>query len=519
MRTRRRSGLPWLAVLISGTLLVLPTRARADEAADRPNIVYILADDLGYGDLGCLNPDSKIATPNLDRLAAQGMKFTDAHSGSAVCTPTRYGILTGRYAWRTRLKKGVLGGYSPPLIEPGRLTVASLLKQKGYQTACVGKWHLGFDWAKSRAGDFGDAIEPKGMIDAVDYTRPITNGPTSVGFDTFFGISASLDMYPFIYLRNDRSVGVPTTVKTIVRKGPAHADFDAVDVLSRLTDEAVAFLDGADKAENRRPFFLYFPLTAPHAPIVPEESFRGRSMVGEYGDFVMQVDAAVGRVLAALDRNGVAGTTLVVFTSDNGCSPTAGFPALARHGHHPSGRFRGHKADIFEGGHRIPFLARWPGKVQAGSTCADTICLTDLMATCAAIVGTTLPGDAGEDSVSLLGDLLGTATAPVREATVHHSIDGSFAIRQGPWKLALCPDSGGWSQPRPGRPEAKGLPPVQLYNLEQDPGERRNVQADHPEIVARLTTLLERYVTEGRSTLGPATKNDRAVTIRRDGEK
>lgn len=515
MRTQLERHGFHLSLVLLATLSSARANVRADATADRPNIVFILADDLGYGDVHCLNPDSKIATPNLDRLAAQGMTFTDAHSGSSVCTPTRYGILTGRYAWRSRLKKGVLGGYSPPLIEPGRLTVAALLQQQGYQTACVGKWHLGFDWGTSRALTFGDEIDAKEKMAAVDYTLPIAHGPTSIGFDMFYGISASLDMPPYLYLRDDRSVGVPTTEKTYIRKGPAHVDFEAVDVLPTLTAKAVEFIDECGKQEKAkaRPFFLYFPLAAPHTPIVPDDAFRGRSKIGTYGDFVMQVDATVGRVLDALDRNAMTGATLLIFTSDNGCSPSADFPALAKQGHHPSGSLRGHKADIFEGGHRIPFLARWPGKVQAGSTCHDTICLTDLLATSAAIVGASLPADAGEDSVNILPDLLGTAQMPVREATVHHSIDGSFAIRQGPWKLALCPDSGGWSEPRPGRPEAKGLPPVQLFNLERDLGERRNLQADHPEVVDRLTKLLERYVAEGRSTPGPAQENAGSVRI------
>jgi arylsulfatase A len=227
--------------------------------------------------------------------------------------------------------------------------------------------------------------------------------------------------------------------------------------------------------------------------------------MGDYGDFVTQVDATVGRILEALRRNGQDGNTLVVFTSDNGCAPAAGFDDLVKRGHHPSGPFRGHKADIFEGGHRVPFVARWPGKVKPGTRCDDTVCLTDLLATCAEAAGSTLPDDAGEDSVSLLPVLLGNARKALREATVHHSINGSFAIRQGPWKLALCADSGGWSAPRPGRAEAKGLPPVQLYHLGDDPSERHNLQNEHPEVITRLTRLLERYVAEGRST--PVKKN------------
>ncbi|MEO6809397.1 MAG: arylsulfatase [Isosphaeraceae bacterium] len=492
-------------------LLILLTTNAATLGGERPNLVYILADDLGYGDVGAMNTGSKIATPNIDRLAAEGMVFTDAHSGSAVCTPTRYGIMTGRYAWRSRLQSGVLGGYSPPLIKPDRLTVASLLSKNGYRTACVGKWHLGLDWTTTKPVEFGDAVVPKGGTDTIDYTKAIKGGPLALGFDSFFGITASLDMSPFVFIRDDHSVGVATTTKTIVRKGPAAEDFEAVNVLPSFTTEAVAFLDG--QAGKPQPFFLYLPLSAPHAPIVPSDEFKGKSGLGPYGDFVMQVDATVGRVLDALNRNSQEQNTLVVFTSDNGCSPTADFPTLAKHDHYPSGPLRGHKADIFEGGHRIPFLARWPGKIKAGSTCADTICLTDLMATCADILDLKLPDDAGEDSVSILPDLLDKASGPLREATVHHSINGSFAIRQGHWLLVLCSGSGGWSPPRPGRDATKGLPPLQLFDLRSDLGQRRNLEAEHPEIVERLTRLLERYVSEGRSTPGTPLTNEKAVQI------
>jgi arylsulfatase A-like enzyme len=483
-----------LALLISAGCATAPAGA-----GETPNIVYLLADDLGYGDLSCLNKDSKIGTPNMDRLASQGMIFTDAHSGSAVCTPTRYGILTGRYAWRTRLQEGVLEGFSPPLLDPKRLTVASLLRSRGYHTACIGKWHLGFHWG--------------GTNEKVDYTQPIRNGPTSAGFDTYYGISASLDMPPYIWIENDRAVGIPTTTKAFHRPGPAHADFEAVDVLPTITRKSIDYLD--QRAKDRRPFFLYVPFSAPHTPILPSPEFAGKSGLGKYGDFVLQVDACVGEILKALDRNGLAGNTIVVVTSDNGCSPSAGYAALAKLGHNPSATFRGTKADIFEGGHRIPFLARWPGRIRPGSRYAETICLTDLMATCAEILGTTLPDTAGEDSVSLLPALLGTTTGPLREATVHHSVNGSFAIRQGNWKLELCPDSGGWSEPRPGKPGLSKLPAVQLYDLTLDGGERKNVEADHPAEVERLTRLLQSYVDRGRSTPGAPQKNDTSVAIRK----
>jgi arylsulfatase A-like enzyme len=481
-------------------------------AATRPNIVYILCDDLGFGDVHCLNPQGKIATPNIDRLGAAGMRFTDAHSSSAVCTPTRYGILTGRYNWRSRMKNGVLNGFSPRLIEPDRLTVAAFLKQQGYVTAAIGKWHLGMNWPQSDGGTPGAADNPK----KIDYTQPIAGGPNALGFDYYYGISASLDMAPFTFIENDRVTAVPTVEKTWVRKGPAAPDFEAIDVLPVLTEKAVAYITRlAEAANHGQPFFLYLPLASPHTPILPTKAWQGKSGLSSYADFVMQTDATVGAVLDALDRQGLTDNTLVVFTSDNGCSPAAGFPELLAKGHNPSAQFRGTKADIFDGGHRIPFLVRWPGQVKPGSTSDQVICLTDLFATCAAILDQKLPDTAAEDSVSILPALTGAAKEPLREAVVHHSINGSFAIRQGQWKLELCADSGGWSDPKPGTPAAGKLPPVQLYDLAADIGETRNVQAEHPEIVARLTGLLEKYVAEGRSTPGQPQANTGPVELRR----
>lgn len=476
-----------------------------------PNLVVILADDLGYGDVGAFNPDARIRTPNLDRLAAQGMIFTDAHSGSSVCTPTRYGILTGRYAWRTRLARGVLGGYSPHLIAPGRMTVASLLKSRGYHTACFGKWHLGMDWTVRDGADPGDDIAPKIDPAAVDFNAPIRHGPTATGFDTFFGISASLDMPPFVFIENDRVAALPTTRKKWIREGPASPDFEAENVLPAVTRRTVSHI--RDRAKAGGPFLVYMPLNSPHTPIVPVPEFQGKSDVNSYGDFVMQTDAAVGDVLRAIDEIGIAERTLVIFTSDNGCSPQANVPELLAKGHNPSHVFRGLKADIFDGGHRVPFLVRWPGVVKPGARCDRTVCLTDILATAADMAGVKLPDDAGEDSVSLLPCLRGAAEGPFREATVHHSINGSFSIRQGRWKLALCPDSGGWSEPRPGSPVAKRLPPVQLFDLEADVAEAKNVAAQHPDLVERMTGLLQSYIDRGRSTPGPSRSNDRVVSV------
>jgi arylsulfatase A-like enzyme len=442
-----------------------------------------------------------------------------------VCTPTRYGLLTGRYNWRSRLQSGVQGGMSRPLIEKGRLTVAALLKELGYHTACIGKWHLGMDWPlQAGAAPFGDSIE-KGVEGwRVAFTSPIRNGPTRVGFDYYFGISASLDMVPYTFIQNDRVVSLPTIDKAfpmilgrtnkITRRGPAANEFEAEDVLPALARQAVQYIkERATEARQGKPFFLYLPLNSPHTPIVPTKEWQGRSGINPYADFVMQTDWAVGQVLGALKNHGLVENTLVIFTSDNGCSPEADFPQLREKRHDPGAGLRGSKADIFEAGHRVPFVARWPGKVRAGSSTDQIVSLNDLMATCAEMLGAKLPDNAGEDSVSMLPVLLGRATSPVREAVVHHSINGSFAIRQGPWKLILSSSSGGWSAPRPGTPTANKLPPIQLYDLSQDLAETKNVHASHPEVTQRLTKLLEKYVTEGRSTPGKPQTNTVEVKI------
>ncbi len=515
IRARRMAAVS----LILCAYVFLPV-AGAKETA-RPNVLFILCDDLGYGDVGCNNPECKISTPRVDRLASEGMRFTDAHTTSSVCTPTRYGVLTGRYNWRSRLQTGVLGGLSERLIEPGRLTVAEMLRQQGYHTACIGKWHLGMDWTRKPDSDrFSDTIE-KGVEGwGVDFTKPATNGPNSPGFDYYFGIAASLDMVPYTYIENDRVTIVPTIdnafpmmpgKESTTRRGPAAAGFDAMNVLPDLTRKAVEYI--GKQADSDRPFFLYLPFASPHTPIAPSPEWQGRSGLNPYADFVMQTDDCVGQVLDALETSGVAGKTLVFFTSDNGCSPQADFPALAEKGHDPSYIYRGHKADIWDGGHRVPFVVRWPGRVKAGSTSNQLVSLVDFLATCAEITGTDLPDDAAEDSVSLLPILLGKATEPVREALVHHSINGMFSIRQGRWKLELCPGSGGWSVPRDPQAVKQGLPSLQLYDMEADPAEAKNLEAEQPEVVKRLTELLERYVAEGRSTPGKPQKNTVAVDI------
>ncbi|MFN4258086.1 MAG: sulfatase family protein [Gemmataceae bacterium] len=465
--------------------------------AKTPHIVYILADDQGYGDVTYFNPESKIPTPNLDRLARQGMIFTDAHSASAVCTPTRYGLLTGRYCWRTRLKAGVLWGHSPRLIEPGRATVASFLREQGYHTACVGKWHLGLDWPTRQPVRFGDNVKPQADLGLIDYTKPITNGPLAVGFDYYFGIPASLDMPPFIFVENDRTIGQATATKKWLRSGPAEPDFEAVDVLKTFTEKATAYIQQRAQDKTGKPFFLYMPLTSPHTPVVPRPEFRGLGKIGPYGDFVHETDWVVGQVLNALRETGLEQDTLVIFTSDNGYSPSGMSRAdQEKVGHHSSSIFRGTKADIWEGGHRVPFIARWPGVVQPGTKCAEPICLNSLFATCAELVGQELPQDAAEDSFSILPLLRGAQrNRPTHDAIVHHSVQGMFAIRKGPWKLIEGRGSGGWTKGDTG----DDLPEAQLYHLTDDPSEKHNLHDKHAEIVRELRGLLEQYKTSGRS--------------------
>lgn len=495
-------------------LLAVATLISQGNAADRPNMIFILADDQGFGDVGALNPDAKIPTPNIDRIAREGMALTDAHTSSSVCTPTRYSVLTGRYHWRTHLQRGVLGGYSKPLISPGRLTIASLLKQQGYSTGAIGKWHLGWDWplkgggTADDGGNFSTAYKDGWNV---DYEAEIKNGPNDLGFDYFFGISASLDMPPYVFVRNRVPTEQPTVEKTFLRKGPAGAKFEAVDVLPTLADEAVGFIERNAKSDN--PFFLYLPLNAPHTPIVPTRAWQGKSGINAYADFTMQVDWTVGRVLRALDANDVADDTLIIFTTDNGCSPAANIPELEAAGHDQNYIYRGHKADIYEGGHRVPFLVRWPGKIAAGTRSDHLIGQLDFVATAAEITGAEIPDNAAEDSVSFLSTLLNPTGKPPRQSIVSQSIGGQFAIRDGSWKLCLCPGSGGWSRPRPGRDDMSGLPPMQLYNLASDPGEERNLVADAPDRVEQMQEMLRRYIENGRSTPGPTLKNDVEVVM------
>ena len=489
----------WVAVLCLFAFNSFGQKTKIDKV--KPNIVYILADDMGYGDLSALNPESGIQTPNMDKIVEEGMYFTDAHSNSAVCTPTRYGIITGRYAWRSRLKEGVLWGYDPPLIEDDRTTVASFLSDNGYRTACIGKWHLGLGWhAKDQKKPIAkyewDRVFEEGADSNVDFSKQVS-GPNTLGFDYSYIIPSSLDMTPYLYLENEKATELPTAYTlgksankdgrgVFWRAGEVAPNFDFHNVLGHLTAKATNFI--TEQKTNKEPFFLYFPLTAPHTPWLPTDEVNGKSKAGRYGDFVALVDITVGKVLKALEQSGQAENTLIIVTSDNGSNWTE--DDKEQFAHRANGKYRGQKADIYEGGHRIPFIARWPGTIKAGSVSDQVMCTTDLLSTLSGIIGKDLPKGAGEDSYNMLPAFTESAEKQIRDFTVHHSLNGFFAIRKGPWKLTTSLGSGGFSQPNLIQPE-EGQPNATLFNLEKDPQETKNLYAVHPEIIEELLVLLE----------------------------
>ncbi|NNE94004.1 MAG: sulfatase-like hydrolase/transferase [Verrucomicrobiales bacterium] len=469
--------IPFLLALLLAVPLVF--------AAEKPNIVFIICDDLGYGDIQCLNPENgKIATPCTDKLATGGMTFTDAHSGSSVCTPTRYGLLTGRYSWRTRLQKGVVTGFAPCLIEQERPTVASFLKEQGYHTGIIGKWHLDFRYLDPESGkEYSQKDHKSPPVGA-----KIPDGPIHRGFDYFHG---------FHHARN---------MEAVIEDGRVIEHDDTINMLPRLTRKSVEYINS--RAGKDEPFFLYVPLGSPHTPIVPSEPWQGKSPLGKYGDFVMETDNVVGEISAALEKNGFTDNTLVVFTSDNGCSKAAGIKELAEKGHIVSAHLRGSKADIWDGGHRVPFIARWPGKIEEGSMSDQLICLVDLFATVADITGEPLPAASAVDSVSFLPAFSGKGIETTRNGVIHHSYSGHFAYRQGPWKLILAHGSGGWSSPNEGAAKKAGAPKAQLYHMKEDVAEQNNLWKEKPDVARKLLALLEEDVARGRSTDGPEAKND-----------
>ncbi|MFM1877699.1 MAG: hypothetical protein RLZZ241_565 [Bacteroidota bacterium] len=478
-----------------------------------PNIVFILLDDLGYGDFKAFNPDSKIGTPNIDRLANTGIRFTNAHTTSSVCTPSRYSMLTGRYNWRSALKEGVLTGVSASIISENRPTVAHLLQDNGYATGFVGKWHLGWDWARldSTIG-FGTGWNP-GDYDNIDFSKPVTDGPQSKGFDYSFAIAGSLDMAPYVYVENGMPTALPNRItvdtgsKTWWREGPTAADFEHVQTTPLVFEKAQHFI----RQHQNQAFFLQISLPSPHTPILPLPEWQGKSGLNEYADFVMQIDGHIGALLELLREQDLAENTLIILSSDNGCSPQANFKELAQKGHYPGYIYRGHKADIYEGGTRVPLILNWPGVIRENSQSDIPVSLADLYATVADLLGHQLYDFEAEDSFSLMPlvtpspDKLYT-----RQNLVTSSINGTFAIRKGDLKLILGSDSGGWSTPLPTDSTAF-LPPYQLYDLATDPGERVNLAPDRPEVVDALSNALITLIKQGGSRNGNNPGND-AVT-------
>ena len=495
-----------------GVLLVASIAAPLRAAP--PNVILVMADDLGIGDISPTNAECQVKTPNLQTMANEGLTFLDAHTPSSVCTPTRYGLLTGRYNWRSRLARGVLSGTSSHLIPADRPTLGHLMREAGYHTAMIGKWHLGWDWHKDGA--------------KIDFSKPIINGPDINGFDRYYAHCGSLDMPPYVWVDTGNVTAQPDRVEGVdrsedrygwYRRGPIGADFKIPEVLPHLFDKSIAHIKSrTSEAKTGKPFFLYLALPAPHTPIVPVAPFKGASGLNPYADFVMQVDHHMGQLLAAVKQAGLDDNTLVIFTSDNGCSPQANFELLQDHDHFPSANYRGHKADIYEGGHRVPFIVRWPGVIEGGRKTHALTCLTDIYSTLEAMTEQPRQAVGGEDGYSLLPVLHGKSSSG-RETLISHSIGGSFAIRRGDWKLCLCAGSGGWSAPREGEAKQQGLPAMQLYNLADDPGETKNLVDANPDTVTTLLLSLDEQVRNGRATPGQPVPNDRDVRFLPAGVK
>lgn len=486
----------------------------AESRPTKPNVLVILADDLGYGDLQCYNRErGRIPTPHLDKLAAQGMRFTDGHSSSGVCSPSRYTLLTGRYHWRTRLQSGIVGTWDVPLIAADRLTIASLAQKQGYRTAMVGKWHLGWNWPvkpdqKELLKGRGEATDLHRQAWQEIFSQPIAGGPTTRGFDTYFGTDVP-NWPPYCFIENDRTVGIPSEFlpERLLKNhqasvpGPAMKDWKLEPTLPALTNRVCEIISSS--VTKTEPFLIYMPLTTPHTPLAVNEDWKGKSgLDSAAADLIMETDAAVGRVLAALDQSGKADNTLVFFSSDNGFASYVGVKDLEARGHFPSGPLRGYKADVHEGGHCEPYLVRWPGVVKPGSVCNQLVHHADLIATLAEIWGTKLPDNAGEDSFSLL-PLLRGEDRPIREHAVSCASTGTPGVRQGSWKLIL-----GRAQ---GNSTEEPASSMRLYNLADDIGETNDLSSQHPDRVAQMKSLYDKLIDNGRSTPGSVQKNDVAV--------
>ena len=457
--------------------------------AQTPNIVFILADDLGYGDISAFNPESKIHTPNIDKLAEHGIAFTDAHASSALSTPSRYSLLTGRYPWRTKLKRGGLDGDSPAMIDPERCTIAQMFSANGYNTACIGKWHLGWDWGYPQ-----NAQNKKD----VDFSLPIKNGPTERGFDYFYGIPSSLDIAPYVYVENNKVTALPNHIiepqkgLKLMHGGVAGADFDPQDCLPNIIRHSISYI--SKQKNSKKPFFLYLPITAPHTPVLPANKYKGKTTIGDYGDFVVMIDDMIQQIIKALQKNGQLDNTIVIFTSDNGCAPYVGVKEMEKQGHFPSYIYRGYKTDIYEGGHRIPLIVSWKGKFS-NETNNSLVSLTDFYATFAQMVNHKLKDEEAVDSYSIW-PILSKQGASNRKDLVYESGKGYLSLRTPQLKLVFNGGSGGWGYPNKPADLAQ-LPPMQLFNLKEDPSEKENIIHDKcyeqevKEMTPRMHTLVE----------------------------
>lgn len=474
-------------------------------STDKPNVIVILADDLGYGDIARNQSAPKISTPSIDQLMASGMHFDNAHTASSVCTPSRYALLTGEYSWRSKLKSGVLFGYDQPLIQPEKYTIGKLFQSAGYTTSAIGKWHLGLPWELAPESNYKwrtkDSIYHQLLAKESDvaYDQPFsdTNWHKKIGFDHFYGISASLDIPPYVMIENgsllaplDARMGDSEQEPDLYdrdywREGVASAGFDHNEVLPSITHKTVEFIEkNAD-----HPFFIYFALTAPHSPWLPREEFRGKSQAGKYGDFLAMVDWSVGEVLKSLEEQGIADNTIVIFTSDNG-APLKSIEAFGGNGHAPNGIFRGQKGDLYEGGHHVPLIISWPKKIQPNTRSSQLVVLTDLVRTLSDLVGIAMPERASVDSKSFSPALLGEDGVAMRTSAVYHSQIGTFAVQNENWKLIDHLGSGGFSQPRLVSSEDSAVV-NQLYNLQTDATEKINASAQNPEIVSQLRQILQ----------------------------
>jgi len=522
------------AILTISTILLAHSHKCQAASTDKPNIIYIMADDLGYGDAAPFgNERCKIPTPGMTRLAAEGMRFTDAHSIASICVPSRLAIMTGRYPWRINgIGKSGPWGYIAPQFKPGSHTLAHLLNDQGYKTGYIGKWHLGLSMVTT-----DDQVQKIGNI---DYSKPVTAGPNDHGFDYSFILPGSLDMFPYVYLKNQRFLGKVNKMRgwsAFNRIGPTEENFEDYEVLQTFRGEVNQFIArNAKDSKNGKPFFLYFALTAPHTPTSPHPDFQGKTDLGIYGDFVHETDYCLVSTMEALQKHGIDDNTIVIFTSDHGPAPYAGnileatynnIKGLEKQGHFPSGPLRGYKFSVYEGGMRIPFLIKWPNHIKPGSTCDRLIGLNDLLATIADITGGELSTNQGVDSISYL-PLLQDPNAKAPRQNLQMQGTHGWAYRMGDWKLCLCPGSGAlgvygnvpkpvnaWPAAvkefgkNPTREQLIEAPFVQLFNLKEDLGEREDVSKQNPEVVKKMYALMRQQFTNGRSTPGPKQINDR----------